>query len=258
MKDIRLQEMEKMIREAGTMTMDDLCSRFNVSMHTVRRDVAELEKRGMVSKVYGGVTAIDNSKLLLPTFMERSEIHVEQEQNCCRAAAQMIQDNDVIFIDSGTTFSSIIDFISNRQGLTIVTHNLKIIQHAFPFENLEVIVLPGRIRRRTLSLTGVETVSALKRYNIRKAFMATTGTTESTVTNSSPNEFEIKQAAMTVAPERILLLTTDKFGHSGLMNYASFSDFQTIVTDTTPPEPYLSALRESGTRLIIADQEREQ
>ena len=59
---------------------------------------------------------------------------------------------------------------------------------------------------------------------------------------------------MSVIPERILLLTTDKFGHAGLMNYASFSDFQTIVTDTTPKEPYLTALKECGARLMIADQ----
>ena len=257
MKDIRLQEMEKAIQEAGTLSMDDLCRRFDVSMHTVRRDIAELEKRGSVTKVYGGVTAADGGKQLLPTFIERSMINMEQKRACCAAAAQLVEDHDVIFIDSGTTFSSFISFIADRQHLTIVTHSLKVIEHAFPYENLDIIVLPGRIRRRTHSMTGVETVNALKRYNIQKAFMATTGTTERTVTNSSPNEFEIKQAAMAVIPERILLLTTDKFGHAGLMNYASFSEFQTIVTDTMPKEPYLSALKECGARLIVADQEGE-
>ena len=256
MKDIRLLEMEKAIREAGTLSMEDLCARFSVSMHTIRRDLAELEKRGSVSKVYGGVTAIENSKLLLPNFYERAEINVEQKRECCRAAASFIKDHDVIFIDSGTTFASLIDFISDRVGVTIITHNLKVIRNAFFYENLDVIVLPGKLRRKTLSMTGAETVAALKRYNIQKAFMATTGTTEKTVTNSSPNEFEIKQTAMSVIPERFLLLTADKFGHAGLMNYASFSDFQTIITDRKPQEPYYSTLRESGAKLIIADSNR--
>ena len=82
--------------------------------------------------------------------------------------------------------------------------------------------------------------------------MATTGSTERTVTNSFPNEFEIKQAVMTMVPEKILLMTSEKFGHPGLMNYASFSEFQTVITDRLPEEPYLSSLRESGVRLLVA------
>ncbi len=257
MRDLRLQEMEKAIREAGTLSMEALCSRFGVSMHTVRRDVAELEKRGTVAKIYGGVSATEGSRNGSPTFLERSTIHADQKRECCRAAARLIRDHDVIFIDSGTTFSALPEFIADRQNLTIVTHNLSLAEHAFPYENLQIIMLPGTLRRKTLSLTGAETVTALKRYNIQKAFMATTGTTERTVTNSFPNEFEIKQTAMTVIPERILLLTQDKFGLAGLMNYASFSDFQTIVTDQLPEEPYLTALRESGAALICAETEEQ-
>ena len=254
MRDIRLQEMEKVIRDAGTISMEDLCRRFDVSMHTVRRDVAELEKRGAVGKIYGGVTAIENSRNLLPNYMERAVINADQKRACCAAAAALVRDRDVIFVDSGTTLSSLPEYLADRQGVTIVTHSLTVAQSAFPYENLDVIMLPGTLRRKTLSLTGAETVSALRKYNIRKAFMATTGTTERTVTNSSPNEFEIKQAAVAGIPERILVLTGDKFGHAGLMNYAAFSEFQTIVTDRLPPEPWLSALRESGAELISAEE----
>ena len=257
MRDLRLQEMEKAIREAGTLSMDELCRRFDVSMHTVRRDVAELENRGIVDKVYGGVTIAENGLFLPPPYLERASISAEHKTACCRAAAALVEDHDVIFIDSGTTMTSFAECLAERKDVTIVTHNLKVMERAFPYENLQVIMLPGRLRRKTRSSTGVETVAAIRQYNISKAFMATTGTTERTVTNSFAHEFEIKQAAMTFVPERILLLTHEKFGRAGLMNYASFSDFQTIVTDRLPPEPYLTALRESGARLIAAEEDQE-
>lgn len=253
MKDLRLQEMERAIREAGTLSMEDLCGRFGVSMHTVRRDVAELEKKGSVAKVYGGVMTLE-SGFTLPTFLERTAIDVDLKRACCREAAKLVQDRDVIFVDSGTTLASFPDYLTDRKGVTIVTHNLQLVSQAFGYENLEIILLPGRLRRRTSSVTGAETVMALKRYNIQKAFMATTGTTERTVTNSSLNEFEIKQTAMSVIPERILLLTHHKFGHPGLMNYAEFSEFQAVVTDSLPEARYLRALRESGVEIHVAGQ----
>ncbi len=253
MRDLRLQEMEKAIHEAGTMSMEELCSRFAVSMHTVRRDVADLEKKGNVCKVYGGVTAVDNRQQVLRSFTERMTISADSKRECCRAASSLVRDGDVIFIDSGTTTPYLIDFIADRTNLTIVTHNLNVVERCLRYENLQVIVLPGRLRRETLSLTGSETISALHRYNIKKAFMATTGTTVYNVTNSSPNEYEVKHAAMNAIPEKILLMTTEKFGKAGLMNYASFSDFQIVVTDRIPPEPYLSELEKIGTRLICAE-----
>lgn len=257
MRDLRLQEMQKAIREAGTISMDELCRRFDVSMHTVRRDVAELENRGVVGKVYGGVTAAESSRFPAPSFPERASINAEHKRACCRAAAELVQDHDVIFIDSGTTMTDMVDFLAEREDVTIITHNLKVVEKAFPLENLQLILLPGRLRRKTHSVTGAETVAALRQYNIRKAFMATTGTTERTVTNSYAHELEIKQAAIAFIPERILLLTHEKFGRPGLMNYASFPDFQTIVTDRLPPEPYRTALRESGARLIAAEEDGE-
>ena len=253
MRDQRLQEMEKTIQEAGTISMEELRLRFDVSMHTVRRDVAELEKRGLAEKVYGGVTAAAGPRGQLLDFPERSGMNAEGKQECCRAAAELVQDHDVIFVDSGTTLSFLPEYLAGKKDVILVTHNLHLIREAVPYENLQIIALPGRLRRKTLSLTGAETVAALQTYNIRKAFMATTGTTERTVTNSSPEEFEVKRTAMRVIPERILLLTGEKFGHPGLMNYASFSEFQTIVTDRLPEEPYLAELRESGARIVAAD-----
>lgn len=71
----------------------------------------------------------------------------------------------------------LVDNLASRQELTIITNNLALVQQAIPYDNLRMIVLPGQLRRKTNSLTGMETVRALRQYNIRKAFLAATGST---------------------------------------------------------------------------------
>lgn len=113
-----------------------------------------------------------------------------------------------------------------------------------------MIVLPGQLRRKTNSLTGMETVRALRQYNIRKAFLAATGSTLTGVTNSSPQEYEIKRTALECSGERILLLCKQKFGHAGLMTYADFQDFHYIVTDQPLDAPYAEAVKRAGATVL--------
>ena len=242
MRNDRLLEMEKVIGQSGKISMTELCALFNVSMNTVRRDVAELRRRGDVEKVYGGVCAVENNGSVLRPFTERQTIADAAKRAICREAAKLLEDGDVVFVDSGTTMVHLVDNLASRQELTIITNNLALVQQAIPYDNLRMIVLPGQLRRKTNSLTGMETVRALRQYNIRKAFLAATGSTLTGVTNSSPQEYE--------SGERILLLCKQKFGHAGLMTYADFQDFHYIVTDQPLDAPYAEAVKRAGATVL--------
>ena len=250
MRNDRLLEMEKVIGQSGTISMTELCDLFNVSMNTVRRDVAELRRRGDVEKVYGGVCAVENNGSVLRPFTERQTIADAAKRAICREAAKLLEDGDVVFVDSGTTMVHLVDNLASRQELTIITNNLALVQQAIPYDNLRMIVLPGQLRRKTNSLTGLETVRALRQYNIRKAFLAATGSTLTGVTNSSPQEYEIKRTALECSDERILLLCKQKFGHAGLMTYADFQDFHYIVTDQPLDAPYAEAVKRAGATVL--------
>ncbi len=254
MKNTRLIEMEKMIAKNGTVSMTELCERFQVSMNTVRRDIAELKRRGEIEKVYGGVSAVKSGQEHLSSYEERTQVGEASKRAICRKAAERIQAGDIIFVDSGTTTVHLPDCLANLSEVTIVTNNLALVQRAIPYENLRVIVLPGQLRRKTNSLTGLDAISNLRQYNVQKAFLATTGTTQDGVTNSSTQELEIKRTAIACSQEKILLLGAEKFGHPGLMTYGKFTDFDYIVTDGTPQQPYLDAIRQAGAELMIAEQ----
>lgn len=252
MKADRIQEMERYVLQRGAATMEELRVHFDVSMNTVRRDVAQLLQRGTVDKVYGGVCAKPTEQALTP-YEERRRGSETAKAAIGKRAAELVENGDVIFIDSGTTTLHMIDWLADKRDLTIITNNLEAIIRALPHENITIIALPGQVRRKTHSLTGDDAVRYLKRFNIRKAFMASTGVSAHGVTNSSPMEYEIKKCAVENAEKTVLLIAQAKFGVTGLMTYAQLEDFDVVVTDAPPSPEDQHRLRQSGASLIVAE-----
>jgi len=250
MKASRILEMEQYVAQKGSASMEELCQYFQVSMNTVRRDVVELIKRGAVDKVYGGVCARKSDQTLTPYEVRRSKLE-ESKIAIGRAAAELVQDGDVIFIDSGTTTLQMMDFLSSYKELTVITNNLEAIIRALPHDHIHVISLPGQLRRKTNSFTGVEASKFLKNYNIRLAFMAATGLSFHGATNSSSLEYEIKQTAVEICEKAVLLVNQEKFGVTGLMTFAPVSAFHTVVTDARPSDEYVQWLQSEGVQLHL-------
>lgn len=257
MKASRIIEMEKYILEKGTASMEELIQVFGVSANTVRRDIAQLILKGTVDKVYGGVCSHQKSALLTP-YDER-RISAEEPKGLIGAAASaLVTDGDIIFIDSGTTTLRMIQGLRDKKNVTIITNNLDAIVQAVPFENLHVIVLPGSLRRKTNSFTGGDAVKYLKKYNISKAFMAATGLSVHGATNSSAQEYEIKQAAVENSEVVCLLVDSRKFGVTGMLTFARMDDFDMVVTDQIPSREYSELLENAGVHLIVAGKDEKE
>lgn len=230
MKSFRLRRMEQYILEKENVSMEELCEEFDMSMNTVRMDVAALVKKGSVKKVYGGVCS--NRQNSLVPFEERKMTNSDKKKSVCRAAAKLVDDGDIIYIDSGTTTMYLTDYLDKHKNITVLTNNLNLIMHAVPYENVQVICLPGILERKTNSFVSAETGKILARYNIKKAFFAATGVTEAgDVTNSSSLEYEIKREAMRNSEKKYLLLDSSKYGKSALLTYAHVRDMDRVIAD---------------------------
>ena len=230
MKSFRLRRMEQYILEKENVSMEELCTEFDVSMNTVRLDVATLVKKGSIKKVYGGVCS--NHQNGLVPFEERKMKNSERKRAVCRAAAALVEDGDIIYVDSGTTTMYLADYLDQHKNVTILTNNLNVIMRAVPYENIQVICLPGILERKTNSFVSAETGKILARYNIKKAIFAATGVTENgDVTNSSSLEYEIKREAMRNSEKKYLLLDSTKYGKSALLTYAHLGDMDKVIVD---------------------------
>lgn len=231
MKSFRLSSMEQYIIEKKHVTMDELCEKFNVSINTVRLDVAQLVQRGSVRKVYGGVAGVKKNQLI--PFEQRKVLNADVKENVCRAAAELIEDGDVIFVDSGSTLVYLLDNISEEiNNVTVITHNLNAIVRAVPNPNISLIALPGNLDRKTNSFVNGDTEKFISRYNINKAFIACAGISEKgDIFNSSPLEYEIKKAAMANSVKKYLVVDSTKYGRLSLLTFAHLEDFDMLITD---------------------------
>lgn len=256
MRTFRLRQMEQYILENDTVSMEDLCARFNISMNTTRMDVASLVKKGTVKKIYGGVCANQMNNLI--PFEDRRLRNMEMKRAIGRAAADLIKDGDVIYLDSGTTTMYIVDFMEDKKNVTIITNSFNAITRALPYSNLTVICLPGTLERRTNSFVSAETGRMLERYNIQKAFMAATGVgAGGEVTNSSPLEFEIKGSAIKNSVHSYLLVDSSKFGRTSLMRYANLAQMERIITDEGVSGTYLELCRQANVEVMIAEADKD-
>ena len=173
MKEVRQKQMLSLIAQRGSITMEELQRIFGTSMNTVRSDVAKLAATGAVEKIYGGVRILSTQEV--PLFTHRSDLHAEGKRRIAQYAQELIQDNDTLYVDPGTTTMHLMDYLSPAKHVTIITGNLSILTRAPAFPNVELIVLPGLLNRRTNSVSDVSTLEFLGRYHCAKAFLGASG-----------------------------------------------------------------------------------
>ena len=162
MKVSRLNSIEQYVISRETVSIDELCEVFGVSKNTIRRDLNELEQRGHITKVYGGVTATVPSGAV-PTPI-RSGLNQIDKSLIGRLAAEEVADGDTVFIDSGTTTLCLLRFLVAKKRITIITHSLGALSEASKYDNLNIISLGGIYSPTTDSFVGLSAIEALSNH----------------------------------------------------------------------------------------------
>ena len=252
MRDNRRKEIAAYISRQKFASMTELCEVFHASINTIRADIAFLQETGTVEKVYGGVRSVLQQEI--PLFTQRAQLHSEAKYAIVRAAAELLQNGDTLFVDAGTTTMGLLECLPPERRLTIVTGNLHLIGQANLRPNIELVVLPGCVNRRTNSVSDVTTLEFLGRHHFAKALMATTGlSSDGRLNVSSYLEYEIKQLALRQSEQRILLCDSAKFGATGLLSYGSLNDIDLLITDGSCPDALRELCAGSETALQIAE-----
>ncbi|OSA96824.1 UNVERIFIED_ORG: DNA-binding protein [Clostridium botulinum] len=247
----RLDLLEEFIYKHKTVSIDKLCEEFKMSKNTIRRDIDALVDKGVIKKVYGGVTVNTQSNELLP-FEERTIKNNSAKIDIAKKAAEFIEDGDSIFIDSGTTTLNIIDYLNDKNNITLFTNSINVILKAIPHDNIDIICLSGRFNRTTFSFTGLTSSDVLSTYNINKSFMACTGISlENGLTHTSPNEFKIKKVAVSKSHKTFLLADSSKFNIVSLMTFCDVKNLDYLITDKCPSAKYIDYFNNYNVELIV-------
>lgn len=248
MRLYRMQELKDYIQQHEKASIDELCQAMKVSKSTLRRDLDLLAGEGWIEKVYGGVKYRDSSQLI--PYENRGVLNAEAKRRIGRRAAELVEEGDVLFLDSGTTTTYILESLAGRH-VTVLTHSISVINAACNLPEVSLFALPGLYYPKTKSFRCMDTVAFLRKYNITKAFMAASGFSRSGVTNSATWEYDIKQYVAHNAQKVYLCLDSSKFGITRMMTYCEAEHLSGIVCEAAPGPEWLEYLADKGVELIL-------
>ena len=239
------------ILEQGSVKVNDLAARFEVTTMTIRRDLAFYEKQNLITTNYGGAV-LNRGTALEPSFTLKSSQQTENKKKMGEAAVPLIKTGESVFFDCGTTIVSIVRKLPGVQ-FTAVSNSLAACSILKAYPNIKLICTGGTYDETSDGFTGVKVHEALESMNIDKAFISTQGfDIEGGATVPDENDAALKRAIIRSARTRILVVGHEKFGVNYFSRFAECSDFDYIVSDRTPDGPQAERLRDLGIQLIVA------
>lgn len=238
------------LRHRGTVNVQELSDLLRISPSTVRRDLRDLEVRGMLRRVHGGATVLDASE---PDQPQRAATQLEEKGRMAEAALPLIRDHSTVLISGGTTTETLAARLGTRRGLTVVTNALPIAQALAATATVDVIVLGGVLRHREQSLLGHLTERALAELQIDQIFTSSFGLdAETGLTGAHVDEAQTDRALLAAARRIVVLADESKLGRRGPVRLAPLTQVSTLVTDAGPGHPVCAALARQGSDVIAA------
>ena len=250
MKFDRQFDMERYIASNGATSLAELCRHYDVSMSTVRRDIAELVRRKSFCKIYGGVAA-GCAESAGPASAARCGKGAYARQVIGRLAAQLVQDDMSVFLDSGPIPPQILPFLTEKRNITVVSCSLAALSEAANYPSLHVIALGGMYNGTSSSFLGGNTADELAKMSIDLVFLSATGISLSRgLTDAGYSETEIKRTVVKWNRNLALMADHSIFGREALLPFCRFEDLGAIITDLPPEDEFLQASVSKRVRLL--------
>lgn len=218
--------MEKLSHDKF-VNLEDLVSMLDTSESTVRRDLDELESERKLHRVHGGAE-LPHSLQEEFTNQQKSIKNIQEKMLVAQKAADLIADNEVIFIDAGTTNELLLNYLS-QDNLTVVTNS---IHHAAKLvdKNIQTIIIGGHVKKATDASIGTVAYEQIKQLNFDKAFLGINGVDEQFLTTPDVEEAVIKKTVIENARKTFIVTDSSKIGHISLAKVDKVENV-TIITN---------------------------
>ena len=245
--------MLRWLEEAGTLNVGEVSDRLGVSVVTIRKDLDDLERQGLLQRTFGGAVFSHRSRFN-QSFLERANQQRLEKRAIAAAALEYIHDGDTIFLDAGTTTLALAQRLKEQvRAVFVITCSVGAALD-LSSAGYDILLLGGMIRNKSLALLGRETLGVIARYRADKAFLGSSGFTVE-MGHATPNaeDAQVKEAMMRAASETYVLVDSSKYGHHCLTSFARFDEVDLTITDGRLSPVKAEALRAAGATLQIAN-----
>ncbi len=236
------------IYEHGKVLVKRLATQMNVSEATIRRDLRALADEHQVELVYGGATLPRSSDY---SFLSKQTRNIKEKQIVGRIAGNLVNDNDLIFIDSGTTCFQMIPSLKTKKGLSVIVNSLRIATELGESPNINIITLGGQYRNDRMDCIGPLAIATIEHLRGYTAFIGADGLSmEFGITAADIDSAHLYGLVIKNAREAILVVDHMKFLTPSLFKIAEWDAISRIVVDMLPPDDWREFLDSKGIEII--------
>jgi DeoR/GlpR family transcriptional regulator of sugar metabolism len=250
-RDDRFECIMAALRVGSSVRIADLAARFGVSTETVRRDLDELSRQGLVDRTYGG--AAPAASFHEAAMDERAHERVAERRRIGARAAELIEDGDVLMIDSGSTtvhFAQRLAAAAPR--VTVLTNCLGVALALGPVAGTRVVLCPGDYRVQEGGVFGPETAAFLQRFRATKAIIGASGLTAEGPVELDSAATWVKRTMIERAARRFLLIDESKLGALSIEIVCPLDRIDALITSAVPPAALRETLDAAGIEVHVA------
>ncbi len=247
-KKERVDAILSILRKQGYATVKQISADLGYSTATVNRDLNFMEKQLLIRRSYGGVEPIENTYIpLIFRYAKNKSV----KKRLCKCAASFVEPGDVIFVDASTTTQFMGPYLTEIEGITVITPNIALA--VFLLEHgVKTIVLGGSVAEEPYFLGDSETVRAVRHYRADKCFISPGGVNEWGEIGASEQTVELHREFLARSHKRFYLLHTNKIFRF-YQSFASLADVDTVISDADYTKQF--GAKFPDTEFIVANHE---
>ena len=237
----------------GQVTVRDLSSRFEISEVTIRNDLAHLEKQSMLIRARGGAIKVKFFRMEIdPSISDKQKEFLKEKQRIAKAALKLIENGDTIVLDSGTTTTEIAKNLDQFNNLTIITNALNIASILSEYQDFNIYMPGGILRKKSLSLVGSIASENFKKFYCDKLFLGVDGfDTQHGLSTPNTEEAHLNSIMTRMAKKVIVVADSRKFDRRRFGFITTLSNIHVVITDTGIKADDKARLENQGIEVII-------
>jgi DeoR family glycerol-3-phosphate regulon repressor len=252
----RQQQIMALARLAGSVTVDDLAVRFDVTPQTIRKDLNELCDARLLARTHGG--AMLSSGVENMAYEARRHLAAREKVVIGQHAARLIPNNCSLFMNIGTTTEEVARALVEHEGLLVITNNIHVATILMPRPKIDVILVGGMLRKSDGGIVGEAAVDFITQFKVDHAVIGASAIDEDgAMLDFDYREVRVAKAIMKNARNVMLVADSLKFTRTAPVRIGHLSDVDIFVTDRLPPEPVVDFCRSNGVSLEIADETKD-
>jgi DeoR family glycerol-3-phosphate regulon repressor len=250
---LRQSKIVDLVRGQGFVSIDALAQTFMVTPQTIRRDINELSKKGLVHRHHGGAglpSSVENV-----AYTTRKMFALAGKIQIARLLARHIPNEASLFLDIGTTTEEVAKALLDHDRLRVITNNLNVAVILSENENFEVIVTGGAVRGRDRGLTGEATIDFIRQFKFDFGVISVSGIDgDGTLLDFDYHEIRVGRAIIETSRKVFLVADHTKFGRQAMVRLCNIREVNALFTDRMPPPEMCEMLAAADVKLYVPDE----